>query len=239
MRSWIPNSLTLGNLLCGILAILALFVEGAPEKATYLIGIALVLDVFDGAVARMLKVSGELGKQLDSLADMVSFGVVPGLTAYWLVHFWWQQHEVDMHWSMFVPLIIPLAAALRLAKFNIDTKQTYFFLGLPTPSATAVIMSLPLIMEFQSADFLSWWVGHPAFLGGISVFLSICMLVPIPLVSFKSPKGQGLHWIVYFLLICALPAAYFLKAMAVPLIVCLYLLMSMLFYRPHEVPSRD
>lgn len=216
-----------------------MFVWEEPVTASYLVGISLILDTFDGAIARMLKVSGELGKQLDSLADMVTFGVVPGLMGYWLVNFWWNQHEVYGHWSVYIPLIFPLAAALRLAKFNIDENQTYFFLGLPTPSATAVIMSLPLVMEFQEPDFLSWWVGHPGLIGALSVVLSLFMLTPVPLVSLKAAPGKRLHWIIPVLVVSLLLSFYFLRAMAIPVTVCLYLLLSIVFFRPYEVQSRD
>ena len=231
MRAAIPNALTLGNLIMGLLALLALFKMDQPVTATYCVLAALVLDVFDGAVARALKVSGELGKQLDSLADAVSFGVVPGMTAYWLMDFWWTDQSKEVHASVYLALLIPLAAVLRLARFNIDTRQTHYFIGLPTPSAAAVIMSLPLVMSQRES--LTWWVTHPLLIGVLSVVLSAAMLAPIPLVSLKAQKnGKGLHWIVVFLAVMALPAFWFLGAMAVPLVVCLYLLMSMIFFRP-------
>ena len=239
MRAAIPNSLTLGNLACGLMALLALSHENDPIMASYWVGGALLLDLLDGAVARLLKVDGPLGKQLDSLADVVSFGVVPGLTAFWLADFWWKQHEAEIPGYTYLSLLIPLAACLRLARFNIDNRQGSYFLGLPTPSAAAVIMSLPLVMEFQEKDFLSWWVGHPVLIAFLSIFLSLMMLLPIPLVAAKKQDNGGFHWIVYVLLIIALPAFWFLRAMAVPFIVCLYLLMSIIFFRPNEVQSRD
>lgn len=231
MRAAIPNALTLGNLLMGLLALLALFKMDQPAWAAYCVLAALVFDVMDGAVARALKVSGELGKQLDSLADAVSFGVVPGMTAYWLMDFWWMEQSKAAHWSIYLALLLPLAAVLRLARFNIDSRQSHYFIGLPTPSAAAVVMSLAAAVA-QNDQWI-WWLCHPLLLVLLSIVLSVAMLAPIPLVSLKPQgNGKGLHWVVYFLGIAALPALWFLGVLAVPLVVCLYLLMSMIFFRP-------
>ena len=140
IKKHIPNAITCGNLFCGCLAIVAAF-KGNLVMSAYLVGIAAVLDFFDGFVARLLKVGGELGKQLDSLADMVTFGVVPGMVMYHLIkesfHY---QSTLSMAYS-FIPssynseysqyeiygiigFVITIFSCLRLAKFNIDTRQT-------------------------------------------------------------------------------------------------------------------
>lgn len=154
---FIPHLFTLGNLLCGCLAIKYAF-EWDLVMAAYLVGIAAVLDFFDGFLARLLKVSGDLGKQLDSLADIVSFGVVPGMVMFQMIKLSliFQYKDISsgdtvLYHETF-PLIaffIPLFSALRLAKFNIDSRQTDSFIGLPTPANAIFIVSIPLILYFH------------------------------------------------------------------------------------------
>lgn len=175
IKKYIPNIITCGNLLCGCIAIKFAF-QGNLVWASYLVGIAAVLDFFDGFAARMLKVSSPIGKDLDSLADMVTFGVVPGVIMYQLI----QLSLSDMimvdgeagGWALYPtsiaePLIvnerrfifpdyikyiafsIPVFSAIRLAKFNHDTRQTSSFIGLPTPANAILICSIPLILFFD------------------------------------------------------------------------------------------
>ncbi|MDQ3111751.1 MAG: CDP-alcohol phosphatidyltransferase family protein [Bacteroidota bacterium] len=162
----IPNLITLGNLLCGCLAIVFAF-EGNLVWAAYLVGIAAVLDFLDGFVARALKQYSEIGKQLDSLADMVTFGVVPGVVMFKLLDYSFRNyHQLSLydlsgsiydlaeameyrnHWYSYLPYVgflIVLFSALRLAKFNIDTRQSDSFIGVPTPANAILICSIPLI----------------------------------------------------------------------------------------------
>ncbi|MFZ5552461.1 MAG: CDP-alcohol phosphatidyltransferase family protein [Bacteroidota bacterium] len=127
--------------------------------AAYLVGIAAVLDFFDGFLARLLKVSGDLGKQLDSLADVVSFGVVPGVVMFQYLKFTAYQdleypvNETDYEvWYFYISFLIPLFSAFRLAKFNIDERQSSGFLGLPTPANAIFFCSIPLIFAFYSSS---------------------------------------------------------------------------------------
>lgn len=159
----IPNAITCGNLLCGCLAIVKAF-EGDLVWAAYLVGIAAVLDFFDGFAARMLKVSSPIGKDLDSLADMVTFGVVPGVVMYQMIRLacFEDDYFKMTHFSLgiteweppsylfylkYLALIIPLLSCIRLAKFNNDTRQSDSFVGLPTPANAIFIASLPIIIN--------------------------------------------------------------------------------------------
>lgn len=168
IKSQIPNLLTLSNLLCGCLAIKYAF-EWDLVMAAYLVGLTCIFDFLDGFVARLLKVSGEMGKQLDSLADMVSFGVVPGVVMFQMMriisfekdygtdeHTWGLNHftifeNLDDYVSPFCYLafLIPILSAYRLAKFNLDLRQTDKFIGLPTPANAIFICSLGILFVHQ------------------------------------------------------------------------------------------
>lgn len=152
---FIPHLFTLGNLLCGCLAIKFAF-EWDLVMAALLVGIAAVLDFFDGFLARLLKVSGELGKQLDSLADVVSFGVVPGvvmfqtlkLSIYIDQNFNGFGMPGNIEWMAYIAFLIPLFSAFRLAKFNIDTRPSDKFYGLPTPANAIFLCSIGMLTFF-------------------------------------------------------------------------------------------
>ena len=155
----IPNYITLANLFAGTVA--AIFaVEGDFKTAAIFVLIGIIFDFFDGFIARLLNVSGELGKQLDSLADMVTSGVVPGIIMLKLI----QSNlvvenslEVKMYQILDVPLIgliLTLAACYRLASFNLDTRQTDSFIGLPTPAMCLFVISLPLIRIHSEVEDL-------------------------------------------------------------------------------------
>lgn len=138
--SFIPNLFTLGNLFCGCLSIIAAFYNYFDIAAILVLGGAF-LDFFDGFLARILNVTGDLGKQLDSLADMVTFGVAPGML---LVQFMVRKnmiYDIEGFWAI-IPLLIPIFSAYRLAKFNLDTRQTQGFLGLPTPANALFFVSI-------------------------------------------------------------------------------------------------
>lgn len=153
----IPNIITLLNLFCGSWAALAFF-KGQNKEGIILICIALIADYFDGALARKLKVNSEMGKQLDSLADMVSFGFVPSVIMYQLIHAsrevsiqrdymltGWVFDTPDIDYAALPALLIAVFSAYRLAKFNLDTRQSENFIGLATPANTLFIMGLLLV----------------------------------------------------------------------------------------------
>lgn len=272
----IPNLITLGNLFCGCLAIVCAF-NGNLVWAAYLVGIAAVLDFLDGFVARALKQHSPIGKDLDSLADMVTFGVVPGVVMYQLMsvtsnaqawwaqmanssgypfgNLWMKENEAPETWTYVLPLfafLITLFSALRLAKFNNDTRQSDSFIGVPTPANSILICSLPLIMhniygvfgpkgefynvgEFVSLSYkmenggtqIDWLPYAPWVLLGITIIMSYLLISEIPLfaLKFKSFKWNG-NGIRYSFLAAAVVMLILLKFVALPLIIVLYVLMS-------------
>ena len=140
----LPNAMTCGHLLCGCVGIVRVF-EHDLITASYLIFLAALLDFGDGFVARLLKASSAMGKELDSLADMVTFGVLPAFMLFSLIG-----QEIDNQSVLpYSAFSIAVFSALRLAKFNIDPRQTDSFIGLPTPANALVVASLPLILAFQ------------------------------------------------------------------------------------------
>ncbi len=164
----IPNMVTIANLACGFVGIQQAF-EGNLENASYCIYLAAIFDFFDGFVARLFKSTSELGKQLDSLCDVVSFGVLPGFMVYSLL--------VEYKW---LAIIIPLFSALRLAKFNVDERQSDSFIGVPTPINALFISSLAFVFAGKivvpEINFV---------LIGLVVFSSIMLVVELPLIALK------------------------------------------------------
>lgn len=219
----LPNLLTLINLFCGCLAIVCVF-NNKLYIVPYLVMLAAAVDFADGFVARALKVSSPLGVQLDSLADMVTFGVVPGMVIFELLR---SIYGNDVPMAYTAPaFMLTLFSALRLAKFNIDTRQTNGFLGLPTPSSTLFVVSLILILSNDKYG-LSFYILKPAVLYAITVILSFLLISEIPMFALKikstdwdSNKVQAL-FVVYSL---ALLATF--GGLGVGLIIVSYILLS-------------
>ena len=151
MKRHIPNFITLLNLFCGSIAVI-FAVNGDMKLTALFVFLGIFFDFFDGLLARKLDVHSELGLQLDSLADMVTSGLVPGLVMFYLLKLGNPDTSSFSAYLPYVGLLITLASAYRLANFNIDDNQTDSFIGLPTPANTLLILSLPLIMEFQNND---------------------------------------------------------------------------------------
>lgn len=217
----VPNFITLSNLLCGCLGILAVLQDGDLKKGGLFIGIALILDFFDGFAARLLKESSELGKQLDSLADVVSFGALPGFILWALMK---DSAYLPQH-SAFMAFLIPVFSALRLAKFNIDTRQSMSFIGVPTPANAMVIAVFPYLAQSspEIADILlnSWFL--PVY---ILVFAYLLVAeVPLPALKFKNYSWQDNRF-TYTLLILSVILLALLKLTAVPLIIFGYIFYS-------------
>ena len=242
-RLAIANSFTISNLLCGTFSIY-FAVIGELNVAALLILAGAAFDLFDGLVARMLKVSGELGKQLDSLADVVTFGVSPAFIALAL-------NDVFIHppqWGLsavvaFIPMIIPAFAAYRLAKFNIDTRQTESFIGLPTPAHAMFWLSIPLIISGADANanglerFFIVFAASPIYVGLAAIVLSLLNLSEIHLMSLKfktfdfSPNVRR-----YILIALSLLSFAFFGFASVPIILLLYFLLS-ISQKNHAVQS--
>ncbi len=229
MKSYIPNLLTLSNLGCGLLAIISIF-GGDYILAAWLVGFSLVFDFLDGFAARLLGVHSELGKQLDSLADLVSFGVVPGLLMFKLFKMSWMSGEPSVDFLPYIALLIPLFSALRLAKFNIDTRQADYFIGMPTPANTIFLFSVGLMAIYTDNSTLQNVLLHPFLLTGLTVLTSFLLVAELPLLSLKV---KNLKWqenkgrIVLLLAILILVLVFRFRAIA--FIIPLYLLLSLIF----------
>ena len=223
----IPNLITLGNLTCGLLSILFAF-EGNLALAGGLIFYGAILDFFDGFAARLLKVNSEIGKQLDSMADMVTFGVAPGILMYQLIAMT-NENQLGISHELTISLIaflIPIFSAIRLAKFNIDTRQISSFIGLPTPAAAIFIASLPIIGANYYTNF------SLELLIVSTVILSILLVAELPLFSLKISKGETLknqlNIIRIAFLISSVILLFILKFAAIPFIVILYIFLSII-----------
>jgi len=237
MKKHIPNLITLLNLLSGTIAVI-LAVEGKLVLAGAFVMLGILFDFFDGFFARILKVQGELGKQLDSLADMVTSGVVPGIVMYQLLKdsagIWNEEgtllSSLFLEGVSFVPMIgllLTLAAAYRLANFNIDERQTSSFIGVPTPANAIFILSLPLILEYSDVEFAKDLIQNQWFLIAITLLGSYMMNANIPLFSLKF-KDYSLknNVIKYVFLITTIVLLVLLKFIAIPLVIFMYVLLS-------------
>jgi CDP-diacylglycerol--serine O-phosphatidyltransferase len=170
----IPNALTCCNLLCGCLGILGV-IEGWAIATAWFIWIACVFDFLDGFSARLLNVSSPIGKELDSLADMVTFGVLPGMLMLSMM-----KGASPNEWVPYAALLIPVCSALRLAKFNVDARQVSGFIGLPTPANALFISALPFVPD--AFDGITWGIYG---LLAITVIFSWLMVSPLKLFALK------------------------------------------------------
>lgn len=252
LKKHIPNAITCGNLLCGCLAIV-FAIKGRLVWSGYLVGIAAILDFLDGFFARLLKVHSEIGKQLDSLADMVTFGVVPGMVMFELIHQSYANQLETMKnnpqssmpilyiISVFVPFLIIIFSAIRLAKFNIDTRQSSSFIGVPTPANAMLICSLPLINQFQPLFFgfnLMQITGNIYFLILLSILMSYLLVAELPLFALKF---KNFTWadnkIRFTFLISSTILLIVFQFVALPIIIFLYVILSIINNRKtnHEI----
>ncbi|RBW56763.1 phosphatidylserine synthase [Tenacibaculum sp. E3R01] len=238
MKKQIPNLITLGNLLCGTIATI-FAVKGDFVGTAVLVIIGIGLDFFDGFAARLLKVQGELGKQLDSLADMVTSGVVPGIVMLQLLvnaididavgYFGIDEYGRSGSNLPYLGLLLTLGAGYRLAKFNIDERQSDSFIGLPTPAMSLFVISLPLILEYSGYSFFNNIVQNKYFLIVITVLLTFVMNTELPLFSLKFKTFSFKENIVkYLFLIASLILLVALKFVAIPIIILLYIVVSLL-----------
>lgn len=234
----IPNLITLGNLLSGTIATIYT-IEGDYVSAGLFVIIGIFLDFFDGFTARLLKVSGELGKQLDSLADMVTSGVVPGLIMLKLMQqnlktdansFAFEEPILDV---MLIGLLLTLSACYRLAKFNLDTNQSDSFIGLPTPAMSLFVISLPLIQQYSNVNFVKDLISNNYFLILITFILSYLMNSKLPLFSLKFKEYSLKNNIIkYLFLVIAVILIFTLKYLSIPLVIIFYILLSLInFYK--------
>jgi len=244
----IPNLFTLLNLFFGCIAVIFTLQNGItimynadgaqyvgiPEKmgiAALFIGLAGLIDFLDGLVARIFKATSPIGKQLDSLADVVSFGVAPGMILYQFLRmsFARQENGLDISPVWFLPaLLFPCAAAFRLARFNVDDTQRYGFKGVPVPAAGILVASLPLIYWYSGNDTVITLLLNKWLLYGVILLVSWLMTSSLPIMALKfkdySVKGNLPKLI---LLVLAIVAAIFLRWLAVPVVFIFYIIVSL------------
>lgn len=244
MKKHIPNLFTLMNLFSGMIAVIMAATDDLI-LAAFFVFLGIFFDFFDGFFARKFNVEGELGKQLDSLADMVTSGVVPGIIMFqmmlyatkgkWFMELscetgsWQEYQETYFYFIPFLGLIITLAAAYRLANFNIDERQTSSFIGLPTPAFSIFIMSMPLILFYSENMFFIDLLQNIYVLVGITLIGSYLMNAEIPLFSlkFKNYKWNG-NEVKYVFLLATVIMLFLLKTVAIPLTIILYILLSVI-----------
>ncbi|MEE9364719.1 MAG: CDP-alcohol phosphatidyltransferase family protein [Cellulophaga sp.] len=242
MKKHIPNFITLLNVFCGCVATV-FAVLNQLEWAALFVFLGIFFDFFDGLAARVLDVKSELGLQLDSLADMITSGLVPGIVMFQLLNMsmdgGWNYPtgtliEETEHWLglPFAPLpflgfLITMASAYRLAKFNIDENQTSSFIGLPTPANALLILSFPLIMLYQGNEILNDIILNKWFLIGMTLLSAFLLNAKIELFALKfknwSFKDNALRYIFIIISVVLLIVAKFL---AVPVIIAFYILSS-------------
>ena len=228
IKALIPNFFTMLNLFCGCVALV--FVSNAEfELAFFFVSLGIFFDFFDGFFARKFNVAGPLGVQLDSLADMVTSGVVPGYVMYqmllnsrvFLVLEW---HNIVLP---FLGFIITLGACYRLAKFNIDTRQSDSFIGLPTPANALFFTSLPLVADYFHNEIDLGFSYSKWFLIALTFLSAYVMNAEIPLFSLKIKNFSFAKYKlqIFFLAISVL-MLIFLQIVAIPLIILIYVLLS-------------
>ena len=241
----IPNTITLLNLLSGTIAVI-FAVQGNLVMAAIFVALGIFFDFFDGLAARMLDVKSELGLQLDSLADMVTSGVVPGIVMFQLFKMalpeyntqpeaWSTGQEIfawDLPFFALFGLLVTLASGYRLAKFNIDERQTDSFIGLPTPANALLILSLPLILIFQPQEFLVAIILNEWFLVALTLFSCFMLNAEIPLFALKFKTWSfAENKLRYLFLIFCVILLIFLQFAAIPLIIVSYVIISMISNR--------
>ena len=245
MIKQIPNIITSLNLLCGCVAIM-FAVSGDLVSASFFAFAGIFLDFFDGLAARVLNAQSQVGLQLDSLADVVTSGVLPGIVMVQLLSEALTGNSLEItaifsttsnntsieSYLPFIGLLIAVASGYRLAKFNVDTRQTTSFIGLPVPANTLLILSLPLILNFQASQQITELILTPWFLIIITLVSCVLLNAEIPLfgLKFKTWNFKD-NTVRYLFLIASILLLVVLKFIAIPIIIFLYILVS-LFWKP-------
>lgn len=225
IKKYIPNFLTLLNLFCGCIAIV--FISDSKfDIAFYFVCLGIFFDFFDGFFARKFGVSGPLGVQLDSLADMVTSGVAPGFVMFKMLT---QNNYDSCIYLPYLGFIITLGACYRLANFNIDTRQSDSFIGLPTPANTLFIMSLPLVISECHFLILSEILSFKWVLLVLTLLSAYVMNAEIPLFSLKIKNFSFQKYKLQIgFLIVSIVMIVTLQYLAIPLIIMTYVLLSIL-----------
>jgi CDP-diacylglycerol--serine O-phosphatidyltransferase len=229
----IPNTITLLNLLCGALAVTFAF-EGHLQTGVYFVFAGLLFDFADGFVARLLKVSSPLGAELDSLADLVTFGLFPSVMVYQVLKADYCDGKctglVPSYLFPYLAFVIVIFSAYRLAKFNIDTEQTYNFKGVPTPINALVFCAVPFLLD---DPLLGDYVSNPKVLIALAIVQSYLLVTDHPFLALKF-KDYSIkkNWNKYLLLITSLFALILFQYAGIFVIYGVYVLLSLLTIRP-------
>ncbi|MCM0041513.1 MAG: CDP-diacylglycerol--serine O-phosphatidyltransferase [Algoriphagus sp.] len=219
LKAQLPNFITLLNLLSGVLGILWVL-DGQLLFGAYFVILSAGFDFLDGFAARLMKVQSDMGKELDSLADVVSFGVLPGILLYSLT-----KTQTDSHILPYLTLIVPLLSAYRLARFNLDTRQSDRFIGLPTPANALLLSTLPHLVAHWPE--LSPWVTSPIALVVIAWTTSIFLVSNLPLIALKFKNSSFADNSYRYILLCLGGFCFaWLQLAGIPLILIAYLLLS-------------
>ncbi len=223
IKQHIPNTFTLLNLVCGCIGIIVVFETRQFNYAVWLICLAGGFDFLDGFVARLLKVQSTIGKELDSLADMVTFGILPTIVVYALLD------DLNAPFPFkYISLIIAVCSALRLAKFNTDTRQSTSFLGVPTPANAFFISGLPAMMLTERSVVFSY-ISPVTLTVLMTLTFSLLMVIELPMLALKF-SGFGLKenkW-KYGLLSISVVLLIGLKLKALPIIIVVYVVLSLI-----------
>ena len=240
IKNHIPNFITLLNLFCGCLAIVAAF-KTDLIIASLLVFAGAIFDYIDGTAARLLKAKSEMGKELDSLADVVTFGVVPSIIAFQLLNNYAKDYPLFLNYNflLYFPFLIALFSAIRLAKFNIDDRQTISFLGLPTPANAIFWASAPLVIYFQECigfeslkfinTFLADLFKNPYVILSFSLIMSLLLVVELPLFSLKFNDFKWRNNKIRLIFIASsLLLLILLNVTALPIIIIIYIVFSII-----------
>lgn len=230
MKRHIPNTLTCLNLVCGTLSAMAAL-KGNLEMAAIWIIIAAVFDFLDGFAARLLKVASPIGKELDSLSDIVSFGVAPAMIIFtWLTRclFELQPSHINRFTELmpYVVLLVPALSAIRLARFNLDERQTTTFIGLPTPANALFLGFIPLAAEKLSFLNNFWLVWS------VTIIFALLLVSDISMISlkFKDFSFKGINIARYLLILTGIILIPIFQWGAFPLIILAYLIISLFYH---------
>ena len=239
MKRHLPNAITLLNLFLGCCAIISVF-QHSYVQAFWFVFAAVAADYADGLVARLLGVHSELGKELDSMADLVSFGVVPAMVYYRLLaNAFLPEGAHQLCLEALPGFLVAVFSGLRLAKFNLDSRQVMGFIGLPTPSSTIFTMGVLLIYHFDTFGMHSI-VASPVFLYACVLGLSYLLVAEIPMFSlkFKSFSWKG-NEIKFTFVAIALILLVFTREAAFAIVILLYVLFSIIkhFVKPSSKPA--
>ncbi|MFV0248920.1 MAG: CDP-alcohol phosphatidyltransferase family protein [Tenacibaculum sp.] len=238
IKKHLPNIITLGNMLCGTMATL-FAVDEDFYKTALMVLIGIGLDFADGFIARILKVHSELGKHLDSLADMVTSGVVPGIVMLQLLanaidnkavgYFGIEQFNKTGSLIPYAGLLLSLAAGYRLAKFTANAEQSDNFIGLPAPAMSLFVVFLPLANQYTEVDFFKKLIQDQHFLLIVTIALACLMNARLHLFSLKfktfSLKENSVK---YIFLVLSIALIVLFKIVGIPLIILLYIILSVL-----------